>query len=559
MKPNPSKSFRFQPGLIVATASLGLFAVALGVRLRASSMMSSPPSAPMLSPQTDQMPMAGTGMMGASVTAMTPATQPPPGAGASAPVIVQLANGATFNLTASMVKKTLAGHEVSMLAYNGSIPGPTIKVPKGAEITIHFTNQTNIATTLHSHGVRLDNAFDGVPDVTQPIVGTGASFDYKIKFPDEGVYWYHPHVREDYAQALGLFGNYLVVPDRPDYWSPVNQEVPLMVSDILLTNGVVASFGSVANHVLMGRFGNTMLANGSDHYTLAVKQGEVVRFYFTNTANTRVFNLTIPGVKIKRVGGDNGRYERETFVDSVLLSPSERAIVEVLFDTPGVFPLQHKTPQKTYLMGNINVSADKAAVSYAAQFQQLRANGDVTAGLAKFRPDFDKPAAKSLVLTVDMPGMDMSGMNMGTMMMGDRDKIEWEDSMAMMNQMATAKTVQWKITDRATGKSGMDIDWKFKVGDRVKIKIFNDPASLHAMQHPIHFHGQRFLVLTTNGVKTDNFVWKDTTLIQKGDTVEILVDMENPGTWMAHCHIAEHLESGMMFNFRVNSAVFMHN
>jgi FtsP/CotA-like multicopper oxidase with cupredoxin domain len=79
------------------------------------------------------------------------------------------------------------------------------------------------------------------------------------------------------------------------------------------------------------------------------------------------------------------------------------------------------------------------------------------------------------------------------------------------------------------------------------------------MQHPIHFHGQRFLVLTTNGVKTDNFVWKDTTLIQKGDTVEILVDMENPGTWMAHCHIAEHLESGMMFNFRVNSAVFMHN
>ena len=75
---------------------------------------------------------------------------------------------------------------------------------------------------------------------------------------------------------------------------------------------------------------------------------------------------------------------------------------------------------------------------------------------------------------------------------------------------------------------------------------------MHAMQHPIHFHGQRFLVLTTNGVKNDNLVWKDTTLIQKGDTVEILVDMENPGNWMAHCHIAEHLESGMMFNFRVN-------
>ena len=93
-------------------------------------------------------------------------------------------------------------------------------------------------------------------------------------------------------------------------------------------------------------------------------------------------------------------------------------------------------------------------------------------------------------------------------------------------------------------KANMDIAWMFKVGDKVKIKIFNDPKSMHPMQHPFHIHGQKFLVLSTNGVKNTNMVWKDTTLIQKGDTVEILVDMENPGMWMAHCHIAEHLESG---------------
>lgn len=495
----------------------------------------------------------------------TPAKLSPADEAAAAPAIVALKNGDTFSLTASIVRKTIAGHEMKMLAYNGSIPGPTVKVPKGAEITIHFTNRTDVATTIHSHGVRLDNAFDGVPDATQKIVGVGESFDYKIKFPDEGIYWYHPHAREDYAQELGLYGNYLVAPDSPDYWSPVNQEVPLIVDDILLENGAVAPFGNIADHALMGRFGNTMLANGSDHWALSVKQGEVVRFYLTNAANTRVFNLTIPGAKIKRVGGDNGRYERETFVDSVLLGPSERAIVEVFFSTPGAFPIQHKTPQKAYSMGTIHVSAEKTAVSYAAQFQKLRANGEVTASLAKFRPSFDKPDDKSLVLTMDMAGMggmNMGAMNMGGGMMGGAtngttaaqgdDKIEWEDSMAMMNQMATANMVKWKITDKTTGKSGMDIDWKFKVGDAVKIKIFNDTASMHPMQHPIHFHGQRFLILSTNGVKNDNFVWKDTTLVQKGDTVEILVDMENPGTWMAHCHIAEHLESGMMFNFQVN-------
>ena len=120
--------------------------------------------------------------------------------------VVNLKNGETYNLTASIVKKSIAGNEVKMLAYNGSIPGPVIKVPKGAEVTINFTNNTDVPTTIHSHGVRVDNTFDGVPDVTQKEVGVGQSFSYKIKFPDEGVYWYHPHIREDYAQELGLNG-----------------------------------------------------------------------------------------------------------------------------------------------------------------------------------------------------------------------------------------------------------------------------------------------------------------------------------------------------------------
>ena len=97
----------------------------------------------------------------------------------------------------------------------------------------------------------------------------------------------------------------------------------------------------------------------------------------------------------------------------------------------------------------------------------------------------------------------------------------------------------------------MNIDWSFNQGDVVKIRIFNDPDSMHPMQHPIHFHGQRFVVLSRDGVVNNNFQWKDTTLIPTGQTIDILVEMSNPGTWMTHCHIAEHLHAGMMFGFKV--------
>ena len=495
---------------------------------------------------------------------------------AKIPETVELKNGDTYNLTAGMVKKTIAGHEVTMLAYNGSIPGPIIKVAKGAEVTINFTNKTDVPTTLHSHGVRLNNQFDGVPNATEKEVGIGESFRYKLIFPDEGVYWYHPHVHEDYAQESGLYGNYIVEPTDASYWSKVNEEIPLMVDDILLQDGRIPPFSTVTDHALMGRYGNVMLVNGTDHYRRQVKKGEVVRFYVTNAANTRVFNLQIPGVKLKLVGSDNGRYEKETFVDTVLLAPSKRAVVEAFFDTPGTYSLEHTTPLKTYTMGTITVLPDTALPSYAGEFHTLRTSDAIRKEIPNLDTYFGKPADKKISLRVEMGSMHASGSHMmpngqmmgsggshmmqdaptsgnDSMMMGgsSTEKIEWEDSMGTMNALSDSKMVTWKIIDQETGKANHDIHWNFKKGDLVKIKIYNDPTSMHPMQHPIHFHGQRFLVLSTNGIHNDNFAWKDTTLVQEGDTVEILVEMQNPGMWMAHCHIAEHLESGMMFDFTV--------
>ena len=479
--------------------------------------------------------------------------------------VVELKNGDTYDLVASPVKKEIGGKTYTMLAYNGSIPGPIIKAVRGSEVTINLKNDTDMPTTLHAHGVRMENKFDGVPGVTQEAIPPGGSFSYTLKFLDVGMYWYHPHVRTDYAMELGLYGVVIVDPERADYWNPVNQEIPLAIDDILIEDGEIILDKERVSRTLMGRFGNVMLTNGETDYTLNANRGEVARFFIVNAANARTFNIAIPGVQMKLVGGDNGAYEREEWKDAVLLGPGERAVVEALFEKSGTFTLEHRTPQKTYTLGRINVSDTVADVSYAPTFHTLKTNTDTVKSIDPFRPYFAKKPDKNIALSIDMMGGMMNMRDMargahmmadGSMMGGSRDEsvdgIEWEDTMATMNTMSDATMVKWNIIDQDTKKANMTIDdWTFKVGDKVKIRIFNDPKSAHPMQHPIHIHGQRFLVLSLNGVPETNLVWKDTTFVRIGETVDIFLDASNPGTWVAHCHILEHAEAGMMFTYKV--------
>jgi len=142
---------------------------------------------------------------------------------------------------------------------------------------------------------------------------------------------------------------------------------------------------------------------------------------------------------------------------------------------------------------------------------------------------------------------------------GDRagaDGIEWEDDMVEVNRMTTPANMHWNLVDRETGDVNHAIAWRFRVGDRVKIRLVNEMDSDHPMHHPFHVHGAgRFLVLARDGSPQSNLVWKDTVLVRTGETVDILLDVTNPGRWMAHCHIAEHHESGMMFSFDVEPRV----
>jgi FtsP/CotA-like multicopper oxidase with cupredoxin domain len=590
---------------------------------------------------------------------------------ASRPEIVELSDGDSFDLEIAPVAKRIGDATVRMLAYNGSIPGPTLRIPQGGTVTVKVTNRGDLEATVHWHGLRLENRFDGTHDTQAPIP-VGETFNYEITVPDPGAYWYHPHIREDYGQELGLYGNILAVPTEPDYWSPESRELLLTLDDILIEEGKVAAFSeSETTHVAMGRFGNVMLVAGESDLELTARQGEVVRLYLTNTANTRVFNVTLPGARLKLVGADSGHYEREEFVEEVLLAPSERVVVDVLFDEPGELTLEHKTPDRSYRLARVTVTEESAEPAPAEQFDALRMNADMAAERERAAPYFAAPPDKTLAFVAEMdmalpegtavvyacpmhpevvsdePGKcQKCGMKLlataapaetsyacpmhpevvrdspdrcpqcGMKLVpahlvgstghehhghgghegheqhhghgghqehhghGGHERhghethgeghghaghehghahaheaaqgIEWEDDMVEVNRMTTPANMRWKLVDRETGAENAGIDWRFQVGDRVKIRLVNEMDSDHPMPHPFHVHGAgRFLILTRDGEEEPNLVWKDTVLVRTGETVDILLDVTNPGTWMAHCHIAEHHESGMMFSFKV--------
>jgi len=489
--------------------------------------------------------------------------------------LVKLKDGDTFEMVAEMVQQEMGNRTIKRLAYNRMIPGPIIEVEKDAEITLKFTNKLDIPTTLHSHGIRLDDDFDGVPiemGGKQKPMQPSESFEYKIKFPDTGVFWYHPHMREDYTQEMGLYGNFSVTED--DYWHTKARENFLILDDFSENDPF---YKDLTNKTLMGRFGNILLINNQENFEMTAKTGETQRFFITNTANTRTFDFSIKGQDLKIVGGDIGRIEKEFLAKNFIIAPAERMIFETTFDSAGTYEIQHRG--KT--IGKIIVADDDSVVRNDDWINLYENPADYAEIRDNFAGFLAQPIDKKLRISIGMKGMGEMRMGMkhkdgmGNMMggmpddmdkkeaalggerhMDDEDGIEWEDGMAMMNKMTNNEMMEWMLIDETDPENPaknveMNKNWKFKQGQMVKVRIFNDPKSMHPMQHPIHFHGQRFVVLTRDGKPNDNLQWKDTTLLRNGETIEILIEMSNPGKWIAHCHIAEHMHAGMMFNFEV--------
>jgi FtsP/CotA-like multicopper oxidase with cupredoxin domain len=592
-------------------------------------------------------------------------------ADALGPSVIRLHDGDQFDLRIEPVRKRLDDYDLRMLGYNGSIPGPTLHVDQGSEITVRVTNHGDVEATVHWHGLRLENRYDGVPHETQSPIPIGGTFTYKVQFPDAGFYWYHPHMREDFGLEMGLYGTIIVEPTDPSYWPTVDRQLSITLDDLLVEDGHIAPFHRAGpNYTAMGRFGNVMLINGETAFSGETTMGEVMRLYLVNTANTRIFNFALPGARMKLVGGDSGRYERETFIDEVMLAPSERAVVDAMFDKPGKVRLEHRTPDHVYDLGAFSVAGNSMGAS-AASFETLRVDPQLTAEHRLIGADIERPPDKVLAFVASMPllygddvapatsyacpmhpevtssepgtcprcGMQLlpvrsegpgsasfaypmhpevtssepgtcpkCGMKLVPLSLDEStpesyvcpmhpevtssepgtcpkcgmklvpadtlpesapkphedalhehhqheqgDGLEWEDLMPDINRASEPGNMRWMLIDRETGAENGAITWAFTVGDRVKIRLVNEMASDHPMHHPFHVHGAgRFLVLSRDGEPEPNLAWKDTVLVPAGRTVDLLLDISNPGLWMAHCHIAEHAQSGMMFSFNVS-------
>ena len=476
--------------------------------------------------------------------------------------VVEMVDGDTLDIEVSIVRRSLNGHEIVMFGYNRQYPGPLIRAPKDATLFVRVRNEIELATTIHWHGVRLDNAFDGVPGVTQEAIQRGESFVYEVHVPDAGMFWYHPHAREDVQQDLGLFGNLLVTSPNPNYYGAAHREEILVLDDILMDEQGALPWGeSAPTHALMGRFGNVMMVNGETDHQLSVRQGEVMRFFLTNVANSRTFNVTFGGAQVKLIASDIGRFEREVWVESVVIAPAERYVVDVRFAEPGTTLIANSIQAINHFRGEfyphvdtlsiVTVSTEAATPDISDSFESLRTHDEIAAELEPYRPHLNREPDYELEATLrvqDLPPPIVLSMEADTLFF---PPMEWNDAMPVMNWLSTGDQVTWILKDRDTGDENADIDWNFKVGDLVKIRVFNSPDSFHPMNHPIHIHGQRFLVTSMDGTESQNLVWKDTAIVPVGSSMDLLVEMSNPGEWMIHCHIAEHLSAGMMFSFTV--------
>tara|TARA_Y100000590_G_scaffold466934_2_gene643943 strand:- start:114 stop:2291 length:2178 start_codon:yes stop_codon:yes gene_type:complete len=476
--------------------------------------------------------------------------------------VLDLRDGDTLNLNASLVRRDINGQSFAMYAFNGQQPGPMLRVDQGTTVTVIFTNNIDWPTMIHWHGLRLDNRFDGTP-LTQDPVPPGHKFEYRIFFKDAGIYWYHPHVREDVTQDLGLYGNMRVVSSRPNFYGPAHREEIITLDDLLVGEKGLVPFGKEhATHALMGRFGNVFLVNGEPNWEVEARRGEVVRFFLTNVSNTRTYNLSFGDLPMKVVGSDVGNFEREEWVDNIVIAPAERYVVHVRFPETGRFPLVNDVQGLDHLfgsffsesdtMGSVMVSEEDVDEDLEISFSTLREDVPTIEEIDQYRSEFARPVDYELELVMegkDLPQVIVDLMELDSAYFAP---VEWSPAMPMMNWAASPENVSWIIRDPSSGKENMDIDdWSFRVGEIVKVRLHNSRRSLHAMQHPIHIHGQRFLILTINGMPNHNLVWKDTMMLPVGATADILLELSNPGLWMLHCHIAEHLEAGMMMAFTV--------
>ncbi|MGB7320989.1 MAG: multicopper oxidase family protein [Albidovulum sp.] len=411
-------------------------------------------------------------------------------------------------------------------SYNGSLPGPEIRVRQGDRIRVLARNGLNEGTTVHWHGIRTPNAMDGVPFLTQDPIPVGGEFLYEFDALDAGTFWYHPHQRSSEQVGRGLYGPLIVEEANP---IRVDRDLTWMLDDWRMTgDGQIATdFGSRHDAMHGGRIGNSVTINGQIPDRIAVRSGERIRLRLVNAANARIFGLDFGGLAPVVVALDGQPVSPHVPDDDiVVVGPAMR--VDLVIDMTGK-PGESLTITDVfyrdleYRLVDLAYGPDRLRDAVPDWSMELPPNP-----LAE--PDMQAATRHQIIFNGGMMGQMMMGGGMGS----------------MMEQMREGN--MWFINGKAATGHMMDPLLVLPQGTSHVLQMDNRTA----WYHPMHLHGHSFRVITRNGQPTRHREWQDTVLMAPEERVEIAFVADNPGDWMFHCHILEHQAAGMMGIIRVD-------
>ncbi|MGV3497919.1 MAG: multicopper oxidase family protein [Hydrogenophaga sp.] len=419
-------------------------------------------------------------------------------------------------------------------AYDASVPGPVLRYRRGDWLDIDLNNQLPEATTVHWHGIRLPNAMDGVPHLTQAPIEPGARFRYRFKLPDSGTYWYHPHLGAAEQLERGLAGALVVEDDSPP---PVDQDIVWLLDDWRLdAQGRIAEdfyrFHDVAH---AGRLGQRLTVNGALRPELALRTGQRVRLRLVNAANARLFALQPePGINAWLIARDGMPAPQAVPWDApLLIGPGMRADVVVDAVRAGRFAIRQFNGREAEALATLVVGG-----------------ADDTAPRPAPVPSPYTPPPEPMLAGAVLHTMRLGG--------GARSREGWPadtpEARAARQQRRAAGAREadpvWTINGQAhVGDHHGHHPPAFRVPQGRSVRIaFENPT---AWWHPMHLHGHHFKVLSRNGEPLTEAAWRDTVLLAPGDRAEVAFVADNPGRWLIHCHVLEHHAGGMGTHFEV--------
>jgi FtsP/CotA-like multicopper oxidase with cupredoxin domain len=428
-------------------------------------------------------------------------------------------------------------NETDTWCYNDAVPGPEIRVKQGARLRVEFTNDLVEETTVHWLGVRVPNAMDGVPHLTQKPVSPGTGFVYEFDAVDAGTFWYHPHQRGFEQVGRGLYGPLIVEEVEP---VRVDRDLTWILDDWRLLKSAEISDDFANRHDMShnGRVGNTVTINGQVAEIFSVRKGERIRLRLINAANARIFELdfdqhrpvviALDGQPVSPHTPRNGR---------IVLGPAMR--VDLVLDMPHDPGFRSTITDVFYKdLGYQLIDIQYADTPLRKQIPDWPVE---LAPNALPEPDVNKATRHQIQFTGGMMG------GMVLQQMGIEPENDTAAGMGSMMSMMHSKNI-WFINGVAAEGHVMDPMLTLRLNRHYIIEMTNATA----WHHPMHLHGHSFRVLSRNGKPTRYREWQDTVLMAPRERVEIALVADNPGDWMFHCHILEHMAGGMMGVIRVS-------